>query len=463
MARPKKKPAKLKEWPTIRPCYRPDGITIKSWMVDSGVPIGDPGKRIQKRHLTEEAAKAHAERIRTLYSNAGHSGFKISDREREDAKDAMSKLAKAGLQSTLSEVADFFIRHRKPHAGNLTLSKLCEKYIENRRAQEVRERTILDYTKRLKQFTNAIGGQKDVKDITRQDLESYLNRADISQQNKRNDYTVLASLFEYGMRPDDYQGKKTSRTAPLSGWLAVSPLQGLFKPVKPKKVPSIFHADDARALLKVAYETRHTHEKGDYGKLGLLAKLVLELFAGIRPEAETPHIQWRDIEISGETGTLNIIQSKITAGTRNINLLPIAVEWLRLCPDQEGPICHPENYRRRWEQWKKLIAIEKWGQGTEKKFKWPQDVCRHSFASVHYRIGQDDAKTRAYLGQGTKESATFFAHYRALMSEKQAQAIMDLRPAAVLSRPDNILSIVTGTKVTKSPKQSHPKRKVAAR
>jgi len=430
-------------------------------MVDSGVPIN--GKRIQKRHLTEEAARGEAEKIRIQYNNSGHSAFTISDREREDAKDAMSKLAKAGLQSTLSEVADFFIRHRKPHAGNLTLSKLCEKYIENRRAQEVRERTILDYTKRLKQFTNAIGGQKDVKDITRQDLESYLNRADISQQNKRNDYTVLASLFEYGMRPDDYQGKKTSRTAPLSGWLAVSPLQGLFKPVKPKKVPSIFHADDARALLKVAYETRHTHEKGDYGKLGLLAKLVLELFAGIRPEAETPHIQWRDIEISGETGTLNIIQSKITAGTRNINLLPIAVEWLRLCPDQEGPICHPENYRRRWEQWKKLIAIEKWGQGTEKKFKWPQDVCRHSFASVHYRIGQDDAKTRAYLGQGTKESATFFAHYRALMSEKQAQAFMALTPAAVLGRPDNILSIVTGTKVTKSAKQTHPKRKVAAR
>lgn len=429
-------------------------------MVDSGVPIN--GKRIQKRHLTEEAARGEAEKIRIQYNNSGHLAFTISDRERVDAKDAMSKLAKAGLQSTLSEVADFFIRHRKPHAGNLTLSKLCEKYIENRRAQEVREITILDYTKRLKQFTNAIGGQKDVKDITRQDLESYLNRADISQQNRRNDYTVLGSLFAYGMRPNDYQGKKTSREAPLTGWVAVSPLQGLFKPAKVKKVPPIISADDARALLKVAYETRHTHEKGDYGKLGLLAKLVLELFAGIRPESETPHIHWRDIEISGETGTLNIIQSKITAGTRNINLLPIAVEWLRLCPDQEGPICHPENYRRRWEQWKKLIAIEKWGQGTEKKFKWQQDALRHTFASVHYRLGQDDAKTRAYLGQGTKESATFFAHYRALMSEKQAQAIMALRPDAVLGRPDNVVSI-TGAKVTKSAKQTHPQRKVAAR
>jgi hypothetical protein len=49
------------------------------------------------------------------------------------------------------------------------------------------------------------------------------------------------------------------------------------------------------------------------------------------------------------------------------------------------------------------------------------------------------------------------------MSEAQAKAIMALTPAAVLSTPDNIVSIATGAKMKKSKKQIQPKRKVATR
>jgi len=405
-------------------------------MVDSGVPIN--GKRIQKRHLTEEAAKAHAESIRILYSNAGHGGFKLSDMAREDAKVATDKLTKAGLHKTLSEVVDFFIRHNKPSAGDINISDLSAEYIKNRRKGGVRERTLLDYKKRLKQFEDAIGGEKDIKEITEQELETYLNRPNISQQHSRNDYTVVSSLFEFALRPKHYRGRKTRRDAPLTGWIARNPVLSISKPNVPDREPTVIYADTARALLKAAYETRHAPEKRDTGKLGMLAEVVLELFAGVRPDSETPHLQWGDIEISGKKGTLNIRRSKNKAGIRNVSLSPIALEWLRLCPDQEGAIHRPKNYRRRWERLKKLVGLE----------KWEQDCLRHTFASAHFRLGQDAGKTRAYLGHSTSETGSLFGHYRGMMSEKQAQAIMALTPSAVLGTPDNIVSISAGRKIT---------------
>ena len=452
MARPKKRSPKQVEWPKIRPCYRPDGVTIKSWMVDSGLPIN--GKRIQKRHLTEAAAKAHAESIRILYNNAGHSGFKISDMAREDAKQAMDKLAEVGLAGTrLVDVVGFYIAHNRPAAGDVTLSDLRDKFIDNRRREGVRTTTLAGYEGRLKQFVNAIGGDKFAKDITEQEVEAYLNRPNISQQHSRNDYAVVSSLFEFAMRPKDYRGRKTRRDAPLTGWVARNPAARIPKPNVPDREPTVIYADTARALLKAAYETRHIPEKRDTEKIGMLAEVVLEMFAGVRPDSETPHLQWGDIEISGKKGTLNIRRSKNKAGIRNVSLSPIAIEWLRLCPDQDGPIHRPKNYRRRWERLKRLVGME----------KWEQDCLRHTFASAHFRIGQDAGKTRAYLGHSTSETGSLFGHYRALMSEAQAKAIMALTPAAVLGTPDNIVSIATGAKMKKSKKQIQPKRKVATR
>ena len=285
MARPKKQPPKQKEWPAIRPCYRPDGVTIKSWMVDSGLPIN--GKRIQKRHLTKEAAESHAQSIRILYSNSGHSGFKISDLAREDAKQALDKLAAVGLDNIrLEEVAEFYILHNRPPAGDITLSELRDKFLENRRRESVKAATIAGYEGRLKQFVNALGGAKHVKNITESEVEAYLTRPNISQQHARNDYAVTLSLFQFAMRPKDYIGRETPRDAPLTGWIARNPVLSIRKPKLPEREPSVLDVDTAAALRQAAYETRYAPDQTDTGKIGMLAEIVLELFAGVRPDSD---------------------------------------------------------------------------------------------------------------------------------------------------------------------------------
>jgi integrase len=413
-------------------------VTIKSWMVDSGVQIN--GKRIQKRHLTKEAAEAHAENIRILYSNTGHSGFKISDLAREDAKKALDLLAEAGLGGVrLEKVVRYYIAHNRPEAGEITLANLRDNFLDNRRDVGVRPVTLRGYEGRLKQFVNAIGSEKPVTEITESDIRGFLDRPDISNQSRRNDYSAISAMFEFAMRPKDYRGRKTRRDAPLTGWIARNPVISIPKPNVPDREPSIIHADTAIALLKAAYETRHAPEKGSTEKLGMLAEIVLELFAGVRPDSETPHLQWSDIEINGKKATLNIRRSKNKAGIRNVNLLPIAVQWLRLCPQQTGPIHTPKNYRRRWERLKNLAGIE----------KWEQDCLRHTFSSIHYRLGQDAGKTRAYIGHATSDTGSLFGHYRALMSERQANELMALTPAVVLGTPDNIIPMGNQSRVLK--------------
>jgi hypothetical protein len=99
---------------------------------------------------------------------------------------------------------------------------------------------------------------------------------------------------------------------------------------------------------------------------------------------------------------------------------------------------------------KNLVGIE----------KWEQDCLRHTFASVHYRLGQDAGKTRAYIGHATSDTGSLFGHYRALMNEAQAKKIMALTPAAVLGTPDNIVSIGVQPR---APKSSHKGKLVAAK
>jgi len=457
MARPKKQPPKIKEWPNIRPCYRPDGITIKSWQVDSGTRI--EGKRIQKCYLTHEAAEAKAQQIRNLYNNAGQNGFTLTDSNREDAKAALDKLTKAGLNNTrLEDVVDFYILHNRPVKGQITLSKLLEEFTEWSRGL-VRAVTLRDTEARLKQFINSVGGETFLTALTKSDIKGFIYRKngkgavkDVGWQHRRNDYAALNKFFGYALRPDLYAGRKTRRDAPVTGYIAVNPLAEIQKPCKPAddhdREPSILSLDEAARLLRTAYESRLHPDKGlDPSKIGILGEITLELFCGVRPDSEIPHLKWSDIR----NGILSIRRSKTTAGKRDIKIPDVALQWLKLCPSQQGPIHEPKNYAKRWQLFKKLAGIE----------IWKQDALRHLAASVHYALAGGHAEdTCKFIGHADSK-ATFFQHYRHVMHEDLAARFRALTPEAVLNSHDNIVRFNAPEEATpdkKAPKRATPRQ-----
>lgn len=445
MAFPKKTKTISSQWPLIRVLPRAKGRV--AYQVDTRSIDGR-----QPKFKTLEEAQGHAEAIRREHQNSGLGGFSISTAQREDAKKALDLLRDVGLAKTrLEDIAEFYIRHNKPPAGEITLRDVADKFLENRRREGIKPVTLEGYASRLSQFCHAIGPARSVKDITDTEIEAYLHRPGISQQHARNDYAVLHSLFEFAKHPKEYRGRKTRRDAPVTGWIARNPTSTIPKPSVQDREPAVIDSQAAAALLRAAYETRQPPEAGrDPNKVGMLAKIVLELFAGVRPESEIPHLSWSDIEFHGKKASLNIRKSKNKAGIRNIDLPPVAIEWLRLCPAQDGPIHTQKNARRRWQRLKARAKIT----------DWKQDCLRHTAASVHFRLHQDAAKTRAFLGHSISETGTLFAHYRALMTKEGAAKILNLTPARVLKAPDNIIPLPPAAE--KRPAKSSPPRSVMA-
>ena len=56
---------------------------------------------------------------------------------------------------------------------------------------------------------------------------------------------------------------------------------------------------------------------------------------------------------------------------------------------------------------------------------WPQDVLRHTGISCHYRLHGDEAKTAGWAGNSPD---MIHAHYRALVSAKDAKRFFEIRP-----------------------------------
>jgi integrase len=435
MARPRKLESSP-TWPKIRTRRRANGCTF---MVDSGTPIN--GSRIQKTFPTLESAESYAAHLRAVHANSGTSAFKITDYQREDAVAALDALSQAECSISLHDAVEFYLLHHRPAAGNISLENLCEKFIENRRQGGLRPRSLHDLESRCGQFTRHIGGRKDIKTIATKQISDYIQRPGISTQTARNDWTVLHSLFQFAKHPRHFKGKATPKTAPLTGWIAANPLADIPRPtIQSDQMPSLIDLDAAARLLAAAHAARESD--------GLLPYVTLGLFAGLRP-SEILSLDWHDIELTGKHPLVNIRRSKTRAGVRNVDLAPMAVEWLRLCPQQSGPVVEPKNFRRRWTRLLAAAKIE----------SWPQDCLRHTFASVDYRIHQNANRTASLLGHSRAESV-LFSHYRAAMPLPLATKFAALRPAVVL--PDMAGNILPITEAAPAPRSKAPGKRKSA-
>jgi integrase len=95
------------------------------------------------------------------------------------------------------------------------------------------------------------------------------------------------------------------------------------------------------------------------------------------------------------------------------------------------------NLRRRFARVREaagLIRLEK-VEGKERKLVistgWAQDCLRHTFASNYLQIYGAD-KTIKQMGHGDYQM--LFGHYRALLTQAQAEAFWQLTPAHIIGR-----------------------------
>ena len=114
-------------WPFLYPVKTQEG---PRWCVDSGE--GKLPKRRRWKFQSKTAAERKAAELRGVWESYGRSGF-MSDVDRADVLAARAKLAEFQLANTrLVEAVDFYILHKKPHGGDVTLQELFDKLIVER-------------------------------------------------------------------------------------------------------------------------------------------------------------------------------------------------------------------------------------------------------------------------------------------------------------------------------------------
>jgi len=412
--KPKRKRQKTALWLhrgiRIRPLKNPSGNY--SYRVE--VPESITGQRLLKQFKTEEEAEAYAEKMFVQRQNSGIQSFALTDAERHDAADAIAVLRKADCEVALKTVAEFYVKHARPAAGDITTQALVDRYREAKERKGLRPRSLEDLKHRLQVFAQTFGS-KLVKDIQPEAIEDWLFAdKSWSAQTRRNFRTVLMGFFKHAV---------------AQKYLAANPLAAVTNPVVEDTDPAILTVQQSSVLLNAALLNP---------QLELLPYVALGLFCGIRSD-ELARLDWAAVDLKANQVTI----SPQIAKKRRIRVVSIPKccrAWLLAAGvDQNGPV-RPLGFPRRW---KKLLEIANRleigpdGKAVESAkahglIPWPSNALRHSAASYHFALHSDTAKTCAMLGQ--KDDDVLFDHYRSLVRPADAKKFYARLPAEQLRK-----------------------------
>lgn len=359
------------------------------WQVDYG-RVG--GRRKQVAFDTEEDAQAALNAARKARRKHGHLGVSMSAHELADAMLALEKLY--GHNASLLTAAEHYVKHGALVKERVTMAELVKRFLY----AKWDEQKSLRYRQQLKvslgQFSRDLALKK-ADEVTREDVNAWLRGHAWSPKTRNNYLGDARSLFVWAIR------EKLAATNPCTGIVPARETQ--------QEIGTLT-LGECRRLLDVAWGKRDDPARGK-----LLAYVVLGLFCGIR-RAEIERLTWDAIDMKSKAGT--VIVAAASAKTRKrrvVDLSAAAKAWLKLCPRAPAGKITPNKFSEKWREFRL-------GHGFK---TWPNNALRHTFASYHYAMHQNDALLQAQMGSS---SSMLHKHYRALKTKTEARKFWKLRP-----------------------------------
>lgn len=365
--------------------------------------------RVRENFPSHAEAVARKQQLETEAANVNTAGqmvfTRLSPTQVNEAESAQAALERAGHKS-LGTAADFFIRNYRDPLKRIRVSEAVEKFLAEKRSARRRERYLKDLKHELAYLTSE-HGRKFVHEIQKEDLVAVIDvdgRGPERQNNIRKDFRTffnwcLANGYTQG-NPAELVAQKTVER----GEIEVLPIK------------------KATELLKAA---------AGYKDGKLVPYVALATFCAIRPD-ELARLSWDEIDLAEKQVTITASAAK-KRGRRVVDVPDNCVAWLRRHAARRTPI-KGVNWRREFDAVKEQVGFGSPAPedaSDEKKrqragFKpWPQDVLRHTGISCHYRKHSDEGKTAAWAGNSPD---MIHAHYRALVSAKDANAFFEIAP-----------------------------------
>ena len=392
---------------TIRQRINPSGKVV--WQVDLG-----EGKGARKSYSTKAKAQAALKMEEEKRSRHGRMVDGISAQEMAELVTVFHRLREA--DATVSEAADFFLANARRVREPVTLKELCARFRDDRARLKMSDKYVaqlkVPYDSLCQMFPLTLAHE-----LTSTDVQRWL-RSRVWAAKTRNNYLGdVSAMFEWSLLP-------------TQGHVRINPCAGVGRePKKRKGIIATLSLVQAEQMLRAALEQEEWR---------VMTYVALGLFGGLRPEeAAYRGLVWSDVHL--EERTVRLSEDVVKTGPgRVVDLSEEAAAWLGRVPLdlREGPVVWSPGWVERWRRFRHGLG---WRVAQEATIKrrcyvrleavhgpWPNDVLRHTFASMHYAHHQNEALLQVQMGH--RSAKMIHEHYRAVKTRAEAALFWALKP-----------------------------------
>lgn len=375
----------------------------KTWQLDLGLV---EGRRVQRSFKTEKEAVKAMRAAQESQARHGAMGAVLSGSVMAEMMLARERLLREAPGCSMTEAVEFYLSHARRQREVVKVPVAVERF----REVKDREGCSVRYCRQLGVSLGALGRwlpEVAVHEVRRESVEDWLRASGWGPKTRNNYLGDARAFFAWAMR---------------AGLCSMNPAVDIAKARLAEEEIGTLTVPQCEVLLRGALKRPE-----------MMGFVVLGLFGGLRP-AEIQRLTWDAVDI--EEGTVIVAGSQAkTRRRRVVDLCENARFWLSTLKREQrtGVICG-RFWDARWRMFRRAMG---WAVGTgekgiaEPKVKvvhglWPHNAMRHTYASMHYAMWQDEAKLQAQMGH---ESASMLhRHYRALKTRKEAEMFWGLRP-----------------------------------
>lgn len=321
--------------------------------------------------------------VMELKTKSGLSAFELSPAEIAEAAAAIKSCKEVGI--SLSEAVRFAIKHSRPPGGSKSLQEAIDALIKAKSEAGRSPRHLKGLRWSLEKFAETIAVRKNVHEVHRHDVETWLNAQPFTLKTRANYIRDLGILFNFAV----------SRR-----WMVENPCVSIERPSALDREVSMLSPEDAAKFLNACPDE-------------FLPGVCFKLFAGLRT-SELLSLDWNEVSAS------EIIVRGAKAKTRQRRIVSISANlaaWLRPHRKPSGPVA--PFLQNAWHRSLETIA-------ATAKIELPSNVLRHSFGSYHFAQHKNENLTAAEMGNSP---AMIFQHYRALVTPEAAARFWNLLPS----------------------------------
>lgn len=363
-----------------------------AWQVDFGVV---DGRRVQRNYQSKAKADAALADARAARRRHGDLAPMLSTSEAADFLVARDRLRAVG--ASVQEAVDYFLRHAAAVREHVTVTELARRFID---AKEDAGRAA----RGLQTLRCALGSLVRwmpavmVTEVQREHVEAWLRGSGWAARTKNSRLAFASTCF---------------RWAVSRGLCSRNPCEGIGKMREDAEEVGTLTVGECEALLRAALVGEDRW---------FMPYVAIGLFCGLR-RSELERLT-RDMVNLAERTVIVAAKKTKTRQRRVVDLPEVAVTWMRAAGFDDAWFADvsdrrrlvPSNLKDLWPGFRERAGLK----------RWPHNAMRHTFASMHYAMHQNENALQAIMGHRSAEE--LHQHYRALKTRAEAERFWGLRP-----------------------------------